>query len=61
MKMNLRKLGILAMAITVMASCKKDTPTPTPIRELGDVVHSMSIAGDNGYIMVNGSSKIEVA
>jgi YVTN family beta-propeller protein len=24
MKMNLRKLGILAMAITVMASCKKD-------------------------------------
>ena len=60
MKMNLRKIGMLAMVITVMASCKKDTPTPTPIRELGDVVHSMSIAGDNGYIMVNGSSKIEV-
>ena len=58
--MNLRKIGMLAMVITVMASCKKDTPTPTPIRELGDVVHSMSIAGDNGYIMVNGSSKIEV-
>ena len=60
MKMNLRKIGMLAMVITDMASCKKDTPTPTPIRELGDVVHSMSIAGDNGYIMVNGSSKIEV-
>ena len=58
MNKNLRKLGMLAMAITVMASCEKDTPTP--IRELGDVVHSMSIAGDNGYIMVNGSSKIEV-
>ena len=103
MNKNLRKLGMLAMAITVMASCKKDTPTPTFTEgnyengyfvtnegnfgtgngsisfvtnegtvendvfasvnsfALGDVVHSMSIIEGNVYILVNGSSKIEVA
>jgi YVTN family beta-propeller protein len=106
MKMNLRKLGILAMAITVMASCKKDQMiddggvvvtgnyengyfvtnegsftdgigsisfvTDEGIVEndvfasvnsfpLGSVVQSMNIIGDNAYIVVNNSAKIEVA
>jgi YVTN family beta-propeller protein len=105
MKMKLRKLGILAMAITVMASCKKDQvidngevivpgnyengyfvtnegnfgtgngsisfvtdegTVENGVFEsvnsfvLGDVVQSMSIINENAYVLVNGSSKIEV-
>ena len=106
MKMNLRKLGMLAMAITVITSCKKDqviddgglvvpgdyengyfvtnegnfgtgngsisfvtdegTVENTVFESvnsfvLGDVVQSMNKINDNAYILVNGSSKIEVA
>jgi len=106
MKMNLRKLGILAMVITVITSCKKDqviddggVVVPGDYENgyfvtnegnfgtgngsisfisnegivtndvfasvnsfaLGDVVQSMSIIGDNAYVLVNGSAKIEVA
>jgi len=106
MKMNLRKVGMLAMAITVMSSCKKDNPidnggivVPGKYENgyfvtnegnfgtgngsisfvtdegtvendvfagvnsfaLGDVVQSMDIIGENAYVLVNGSAKIEVA
>ena len=106
MKMNLRKLGILAMVITVITSCKKDqviddggVVVPGDYENgyfvtnegnfgtgngsisfvsaanvvendvfasinsfaLGDVVQSMNIIGENAYVLVNGSAKIEVA
>jgi len=103
MNKNLRKIGMIALAISTLASCKKDTPTPSIIEGnykngyfvsneggfgsgngstsfisddntvendvfasvnsflLGDVVQSMNIIGDNAYIMVNVSAKIEVA
>ncbi len=46
MKMNLRKVGMLAMAITVMASCKKDQ-----VIDNGGVV----VPGEyeNGYFVTN--------
>jgi YVTN family beta-propeller protein len=104
--MNVRKIGMLAMVITVMSSCKKDNPiddagvvvpgdyengyfvtnegsftdgigsisfvTDEGIVEndvfasvnsfpLGSVVQSMNIIGNNAYIVVNNSAKIEVA
>ena len=46
MKMNLRKLGILAMAITVMASCKKDQ-----VIDDGGVVVPGNY--ENGYFVTN--------
>ena len=106
MKTNFTNLGMLAMAIIVIASCKKDqmiddggivvtrnykngyfvtnegnfgtgNGSISFVRNevevendvfksinsfaLGDVVQSMNIIGDNAYILVNGSSKIEVA
>ena len=101
MKKNLIKIGIFALAITVLSSCKKDEVVDPCGDELtngyfvtnegnfgtgngsisyvkygevrnnvfecrnelllGDVVQSMTIIDDNAYIMVNGSSKIEVA
>ena len=101
MKKNLRKIGMFALAITVMSACKKDEVVDPCGDELtngyfvtnegnfgtgngsisyvkygevrnnvfecrnelllGDVVQSMTIIDDNAYIMVNGSSKIEVA
>jgi YVTN family beta-propeller protein len=103
MKNNLRKVVMIVLAITVIASCKKDEPTPVAIDglyedgyfvtnegnfgtgngsisfisdegivtndvfasvnsfALGDVVQSISIIGDNAYVLVNGSAKIEVA
>ena len=106
MNTNLTKLGMIAIAITVMASCKKDqmnddggivapgnyengyfvtnegnfqtgngsisfvSENGTVDNDvfasvnsfpLGDVVQSMNIIGDNAYILVNGSAKIEVA
>ena len=106
MKMKLRKVGMLAMAITVITSCKKDQvidnggvvvpgdyengyfvtnegnfgtgngaisfvtdegTVDNAVFEsvnsfvLGDVVQSMNKINDNAYILVNGSSKIEVA
>ena len=103
MKKNLRKIGIFALAITVLASCKKDNIDDIYVAgnyedgyfvtnegnfgtgngsisfvdeygavendvfasinsfALGDVVQSMNIINDNAYILVNGSSKIEVA
>ena len=103
MKKNLRKIGMFALAITVLASCKKDNIDDIYVAgnyedgyfvtnegnfgtgngsisfvshdgvvendvfasinsfALGDVVQSMNIINDNAYILVNGSSKIEVA
>ena len=106
MKKNLRNIGMFALAITVLASCKKDQLIDdggVPVAgnyengyfvtnegnfgtgngsisfvnddgvvennvfssvnsfALGDVVQSMTIINDNAYILVNGSSKIEVA
>jgi len=103
MKKNFRKITMLALAITVLASCKKDNLADISIPgnyedgyfvtnegnfgtgngsisfvnddgvvennvfsslnsfALGDVVQSMTIINDNAYILVNGSSKIEVA
>ena len=59
MKKNLRKIGMFALAITVLSSCKKDN-NPPPTIVLGDTVQSMNLIGDNAYVMVNGSAKIEV-
>ena len=103
MKKNLRKIGMFALAITVLSSCKKDNIDDIYVAgnyedgyfvtnegnfgtgngsisfvshdgvvendvfasinsfALGDVVQSMNIINDNAYILVNGSSKIEVA
>ena len=103
MKKNLRKIGMFALAITVLSSCKKDNIddiyvagnyedgyfvtnegnfgtgngsisfvdeygavendvfASTNSFALGDVVQSMNIIGSRAYILVNGSSKIEVA
>ena len=44
--MNLRKLGILAMAITVMASCKKDQ-----VIDDGGVIVPGNY--ENGYFVTN--------
>ena len=103
MKKNLRKIGMFALAITVLSSCKKDNIDDIYVAgnyedgyfvtnegnfgtgngsisfvdeygavendvfasinsfALGDVVQSMNIIGSRAYILVNGSSKIEVA
>jgi YVTN family beta-propeller protein len=103
MKKNLRKIGMFALAITVLSSCKKDNIDEIYVAgnyedgyfvtnegnfgtgngsisfvdeygavendvfasinsfALGDVVQSMNIIGSKAYILVNGSSKIEVA
>ena len=103
MKKNLRKIGMFALAITVLSSCKKDNIDDIYVAgnyedgyfvtnegnfgtgngsisfvdeygtvkndvfasinsfALGDVVQSMSIINDHAYILVNNSSKIEVA
>ena len=103
MKKNLRNIGMFALAITVLSSCKKDNIDNIYVAgnyedgyfvtnegnfgtgngsisfvdeygavendvfasinsfALGDVVQSMNIIGSNAYILVNGSSKIEVA
>jgi YVTN family beta-propeller protein len=103
MKKNLRKIGMFALAITVLSSCKKDNIDEIYVAgnyedgyfvtnegnfgtgngsisfvdeygavendvfasinsfALGDVVQSMNIIGSRAYILVNGSSKIEVA
>ena len=59
MKKILRKIGALALAISVMSACQKDN-NPPPAIVLGDTVQSMNLIGENAYVMVNGSAKIEV-
>ena len=59
MKKNLRKIGVLCLAISVMYACQKDNSLP-PVIVLGDTVQSMSIIGENAYVMVNGSAKIDI-
>lgn len=50
---------MFAIAITVLTSCKKDS-NPQPVIVLGDTVQSIYLIGNNAYVMVNGSAKIEV-
>jgi YVTN family beta-propeller protein len=59
MKKNLRKIGMFALGITVMSACQKDN-NPPPTIVLGDTVQSMNLIGENAYVMVNNSAKIEV-